>query len=296
MKLGRIFIIVFAVFFVIFFLIAFKYFLNDSKLHEQKPILSASIFPLYDIVKTIAGNDFEVSLLLPPGASPHTFDPTPATVASAESSDAIYIIGHGLDSWIKDLISDNSTIIVVDKNIVLLTAMEDEGGDGSDPHYWLTAQNGIQIAKNISEDLSNRFPEKANMFQSNLEYFIDVMKKTDINIRDILNSVQNKNIVTFHDAWFYFAKDYGLKIVGTYEPTAAREPTPRYLAELVSNIQKVGVKVIYSEPQFSTDVLNSILSDYDLSIAELDPIGGKDTRESFQKLLLYNANTIFQNQ
>ncbi|MDP2631168.1 MAG: metal ABC transporter substrate-binding protein, partial [Candidatus Uhrbacteria bacterium] len=165
-----------------------------------------------------------------------------------------------------------------------------------DPHYWLSIQNAKIITQTIADDLSLRFPEFAVEIAINKSNYLEELNKAEQEIIVMLNQVQNKNLLTLHNAWYYFADAYDLSIVGTFEPTAGREPTPQYLVQLMEAIEKSGSKTLYSEPQLATLSLESFLIDNDLSLSELDPIGGVSGRESYIKLMLYNANVISQNQ
>lgn len=269
---------------------------------SEKPLVAATINPLYDITSNIAGDKVDVSLILPPGASPHTFEPTPATVKNLQDTQVVYAVGHGLDGWAEPVIeSSGAQQITVDQGIALkppsfIDEDEEEEGDGLDPHYWLTIPNAVIIAQNIEQDLSARFPEHADVFSANLDRYLAKLQTADDQIRAKLGAVQNKNLITLHDAWYYFAEDYGLNIVGTFEPTAGREPTPQYIADLTKAVQESGSTTLYSEPQLATQSIAGFVQDNNLNIVVLDPIGGSEGRKTYIDLMLYNAETIAKNQ
>lgn len=260
-----------------------------SKVDSEKPTVAATIFPLYDIVKNIAGNNIDVFLILPPGASPHTFEPTPTILREVEKSQTVFAIGYGLDDWTKNLVDDQQKILVVDDGIKLRE---------NDPHYFLTGVNAIQISKNIADSLSKTFPEFANEISRNAKNYQNQLQQMDEEIAIIFQNLtpNTQSLITFHDAWYYFADAYGLTIAGAFEPTAGREPTPQYLAELSDTIKKTGVKIIYAEPQFSTRGMEAFLKDHNISIATIDPEGGGEESTSYIEMMLSNARTIAQNQ
>lgn len=266
----------------------------------NKPQIAATIFPIYDITRNITGDRVDVALILPPGASPHTFEPTPSSIRELQGSDVVFAIGHGLDDWSDSIVlSVGSDKTIVDKTINLRTPSiqeDNEAGDGFDPHYWLTVPNAIIISQNIAADLETRYPEYANEFDANLQSYIAELETENAKIEGILSQVENKQIITLHDAWYYFADAYQLNIVGTFEPTAGREPTPQYLADLTDALETSGSKTLFSEPQLSTSSIQSFADDNGLTIVSLDPIGGSAERESYIDLMTYNAETIAQNQ
>src|SRR3989338_2437278 len=115
---------------------------------DTRPLVVTTIFPLYDIVKQIGGDSIRAELILPPGASEHTFEPTPKAQRDIEEAEIIFSIGHGLDNWLYTLTTDAKKIVVVDNGIILKKEEETV-----DPHYWLTLENGAKIAQTIAGQL-----------------------------------------------------------------------------------------------------------------------------------------------
>lgn len=272
---------------------------------SDRPVIATTIFPIYDITKNITGDGFDVVLILPAGANPHTFEPTPSMVRKVQNAKIFFKIGYGIDDWVDDLASEantnrslatgeaETTIQRLDDGITLRTT------DGAiDPHYWLTIPNAQIIAKNIAETLKITYPEYSTEFDSNLKTYLSELSLIDGETRDIkaLGQIKNNNIVTMHDAWYYFADEYGLNVVGTFEPASGKEPTPQYLTELLTTVHTSGVTTIYSEPQSSEASFISFATDNNLKIAQLDDIGGVPGRMSYIDLINYNVQTLIQNQ
>ena len=193
---------------------------------------------LADIVRSVAGPDIAVVTILPPGANSHTFEPTPATLASIRNAKVVYAVGHGFDAWVNVLVADlRLPVMTVDRGVPLRAsgtsigdgaAADEEDGDGPiDPHYWLDARNAATIAATVAEDLSARFPDRREEIITNLEATRTRLLAADAEIRSILSGLVQRDIVTLHDAWYYFADAYGLHVVGSFEPSAAREPSPQ---------------------------------------------------------------------
>lgn len=275
---------------------------------EKKVV--ATIFPVYDIVKNIAGDKVKVELLLPPGASPHTYDPSPNDLKKLQNSDTIFVISHGLDDWAIKLAQSagvaNNT--VVDKYVKLYNfekdtheeethtdEEEEHEHEGIDPHYFTSGKNGIQIAKAAKEELSNLYPEYKDYFEENFKTYEEKLNKTNKEIEDMFAKKDNKEIATFHNAWSYFARDYGLNIVTTFEEFPGETPSPEYLKEFSEEIQEYNVKVIFSEPQFSTNALEPLAKDLDVKISSIDPLGGTDYAPTYIDLLIYNGERIGEN-
>lgn len=261
----------------------------------QTKSVSATIFPIYDIARIIGDGVVEVRLLLPPGASPHTFEITPQTVRALEQSELVFMIGYGLDGWVTNLMGDKNRLVVVDDGITIRPSQETEQTDG-DPHYWLNVKNAMQISRTIAASLERTNLGQSKRIQSNLRSYLFELEVLDRALRDQLSTATQKKMITFHDAWYYFADAYGLEIAATFEPAAGREPTPHYLAELARTIEKTGVRVVYAEPQFSKDALQAFLADYRIDLITIDPLGGTGETDSYIKLMRSNAKLIAHNQ
>lgn len=287
----------------------------SSNTNEHK--VAATIFPVYDITKKIAGDEVEVILILPAGASPHTFDLTPKKARELSGSQVVFSIGYGLDNWTSNLVAsgDIQKAVIVDKYIDLHEFSEEEHSHeeehdndehteevhhgeeehdhvGTDPHYWLTVPNAILIAQQVQKELSILYPEKSAVFERNYLAYKEQLELLDAEIRQELSSLPTKDIATFHNAWNYFSEEYGINVVATFEEFPGEEPTGQYLAEFQQKVKEGNVKAIFSEPQFSTKSLEPIARDLGVSISTLDPLGGVSSRDSFEELLRYNTNQI----
>jgi len=263
---------------------------------NTEPSVAATIFPVYDIAKNVAGDAVKVTLILPPGTDAHSFEPSPSLLKELSGARAVYAIGHQIDDWSTVLVEDvGAEIVLVDKGVTLRESTDIEDGP-FDPHYWLTVPNAKIIAATIADDLTVRFPEQTQTFSDNLKTYLQNLDETDAEIRVNLKDILNKNIVTFHDAWYYFASEYGLTVAGTFEPTAGREPTPQYLAALVSKIKEANVKTLYYEPQMSITGFETFANDYNVKLKVLDDIGGVVPYDSYINLMKTNASTLQNNQ
>jgi len=271
--------------------------------------VSATIFPLYDIVRNIAGDEIETVLILRPGASPHSFDPSPENIKLLQGSDTIFMIGHGIDDWALRLaesagVRDHT---IVDKNIKLMEfsgsdhthegeeiieSEEDHKDEGIDPHYWLSIENAKGIATQVKDELITRYPTLEDSINVNYAKYIAQLNELQEYSKDRMKALDNKNIATFHNAWSYFAQENGLTIITTFEEFPGEEPTPEYLSEFIEHIEADKISVIYAEPQFSTATLEPIAKDLGVKISVLDPIGGVPGRESYINLLRYNGMKI----
>jgi len=276
--------------------------------------VSATIFPIYDIARQIAGDQIEVHLLIAPGESPHTFNPTPSTKEEIEHSELIFAIGNELDTFATDISSNQEKIIIVDKNLTLIKYEDDHDdhddhdddkhGDEKhddhdhhahgeyDPHYWLDPMNAKVMAVTIADALAQLDPANAESYNSRSSAFATEIDALHTELVELAELAHDKSFITFHDSMAYLVARYDLSLAGTFEPTGAEEPSPQYLHELSEVVEHDNVLAIFSEPQLSSSSLEPFMKDNNLSLATLDPLGGVDGRGSYQALIRYNIETI----
>lgn len=266
-----------------------------------KPVVAATICPLYDIARNVAGDYAEVKLILPPGASPHLFEFSPRQLEELQGTNVVFAIGHGLDNWATRVenVTRGAEVVVVDSDIAIRLSEEEEEEEGhehgpADPHYWLHFGNARQIADNIANKLSEIDFSHVDIYKANAEAYKEKLAAKEEELKRFLTSVQSQSILTFHDAWFYFADNFQLEIAGTFEPASSQEPTPRYLADLQQKIKERKIRIIFLEPQLSSVALGNFAKDNDLVIAELDPLGGVAGRETYLELMEFNVRSVRQ--
>lgn len=288
-----------------------------------QPTVVTSIHPLYTVTQDIAGEHAEVVRLLPPGASPHTFDPSPRDVAQLEEADLLVMNGV-LDEWLVEM----SEAVNADAPLFELVAElefepvgghdeehgeheegepEDEAhGDeesenedahdhgGVNPHLWLDASLMAQAAPLIAAQLAEVDPENAEAYRANGERLAAELTALDAELRETLEPVAGAAFVPFHDAWPYFARHYGLDLVVEIEPAPGREPSPAYVAEALELIADSGAEAIFSEVQLSPRPAEVVAESADLPLYLLDPVGGGAETGSYAELMRYNARTILE--
>jgi zinc transport system substrate-binding protein len=266
--------------------------------------VAATIFPLADIARRIIGPGNQVILILPAGASPHTFDLTPGKVKELQGAHIIFKIG-GVDDWI-DAIAESmpqAAIISLQKNIALQPPHEQthhHGGretsrhDGFDPHYWLDAANGVIIARNITEALASVDPARSAVFRANYAEYSQELAGLHRELQRDFAGLKNNKMLVLHDAWRYFAAAYGLQIAAVFQSSPGREPAPRDLQYLYAQVKNNGIKAVFSEPQLSTESLEPFVGDLGLKLVILDPLGGTAVGDTYVGMLRRNARAILR--
>lgn len=291
---------------------------SDTTIH-----VASTVFPIHDIAQTIGGDYVTSHVILPPGASPHTFSPTPSDIRHLEDTRLLFVVGHGIDGWATTITDSLEAVetIEVSNGITLHTfanehehehhesehehhEQDHEQHDHDheqnnetekvDPHYWLNTGNGIQIASTITEALCTADPDHAEQYKDNLASYKQDLNALHTELTDMLDDLDNKDLLVFHDSWNYFAHEFNLTIAGVFQTSPGKEPSPQYLEKLYNQAQEHNVQVVFSEPQLSPATLRPFIEDLGLSMYVLDPLGGLEERDSYINMLRYNAETIYE--
>ncbi|MCB0804181.1 MAG: zinc ABC transporter substrate-binding protein [Bacteroidales bacterium] len=250
---------------------------KPQKTIEKKPVISVSILPQKYFLEKIAGKKFEINVLLPPGASPATFDPTPKQILQLSESGIYFLIGHlameenSILSRRKDL--KNVRFANVSENIDMIDSEEHDGhGHGHliDPHTWMTPENVKIIAKNMAVVLSEEYPEKEDFFESNLYLFEKQLDTLDAWIRLKLEHLSKHQFIIYHPALTYYANTYGLEQIPIeYE---GKEPSPAYLGQLIQYAQQHDIRTIFIQKQFNKSEAETLGKETDARLIEIDPL------------------------
>lgn len=268
-----------------------------------------SMQPHFDLVRQIAGDAAAVTRILPLGASPHTFDPSPREVARIADADLVVMNG-GVDEWLLELITASGTGAAVIEIIEVLDFEpitgeahddEDEPDDADNhsddhsnvnPHIWLDPVLMAQAVPVLVGALSKTDSANAELYTTNGEALVASLEALDAEISQTLAPVQNAPFVPFHDAWPYFVRRYGLDQVAVIEPAPGREPSPGYIAEVLGQLQKTGATAIFNDVQLPARPAEVVAESAGLDFYTLDPAGGGTDDTTYQDFMRANANTI----
>ena len=233
----------------------------------KKLTVVTTLFPLYDFARTIGGDRAEVTLLLPPGLEPHSFEPKPADVVKVNKADIFVFTSEYMEPWAKSFINGlpgaKVTIVDTSKGVMLLKAghvaeHEGEHGDehhhhgGMDPHIWLDFGNARIMVDNILAAMVAKDPANRDYYTARAAAFKTELTKLDDEYRARLAGCGKRVLLHGgHYAFGYLAKRYGFQYMSASAVNADAEPTPSKLAELVKLMRANGLKYVFSEELLS---------------------------------------------
>ncbi len=214
----------------------------------------ASILPLADFVENVGGEKVDVSVMVPSGASPHVYEPTPSRMAVLAGARMYARVGSGIEFelvWVDKLIAINPGMLVVNcsKGIEIREMAGEHEHGAMDPHIWMSPLNVKIMVQNIYEGLVQVDPNNKTYYEKNRDTYLRELTKLDQDIRDGLSRVTNRKFMTYHPAFGYFAREYNLTMLPI--EAEGKEPTAAGLAHLIEQAKEHDIRVIFASPQFN---------------------------------------------
>ena len=199
----------------------------------------------------------------------HDYQLMTEDMKTLENADAFVINGAGMEDFMDKVTEQQKKLKVIDasRGIALI---HDEEGDN--PHVWLSVTDAITQVRNIADQLKEADPSHAAQYEKNAAAYIEKLTTLKTEMHAALDNVPHKDVVTFHEAFPYFAKEFHLNIIGVVEREPGTEPTPTELQETIEQVNSLPSKVLFTEPQYSPAAAETIARETGAKIYTLDPV------------------------
>jgi len=230
--------------------------------------VATTIAPLGDFVKAVGGEKVEVIVVVPPGAEPHTFEPTPSLMMDVAKADLYVMNGAGLEFWMDKLLEANKRMVVVDSSQGVALLQERKGE--IDPHIWISLRNAAVQVNNICAGLIEVDSQNKDFYIKNRDAYLETLKALDVELNRTFAGKKNKIFIVHHPAWTYFARDYDLSQVPLMENE--KEPGPKYLGEVIDLARTNNITTIFVEPEYNPKAAEVMAREMNTSIVTLDPL------------------------
>ena len=271
-------------------------------------IVATTVSPLTSIASAVGGDRVTIEGIVPEGVNSHTFEPEPQTAELLSTADIIFVNGLKLEDPTLSLAETNmkegaeivelGTESLPESDYIYDFSFPKEDGKPN-PHLWTDPYYAIEYADIIRATLAEKDPANADYYQANFDAF----QKQATALADAVRADQASvpqgglKLVTYHDAYAYFAKDFGWDVVGAIQPKTFADPTPAEVADLIAQVKAQGVPTIFGSEVFPSAVLEAIAAEtgarYEDSLRDDDLPGAPgDPEHSLLELLRYNYRTM----
>jgi zinc transport system substrate-binding protein len=268
----------------------------------SRKVITVSILPQKYFVERITGDKYEINVLLPPGVSPHTFEPSPRSLVDLSGSSVYFTIGH-LEfekAWLDKFRSVNKSMVINDTSAgvdMISLNVEEHGEDneehdghndeaeneehaddhedhdehlhtGIDPHIWMSVPEVKVMTKNILDQMIVTDPADSAYFRSNYQAFYNDLEKLDMQLKTMLSEVKNRKFIIYHPALAYFARDYGFEEISI--EIDGKEPSPAQIKNVIDTARELEIKTVFIQKQFDSKMAESIAKEIGGKVVPLD--------------------------
>ncbi len=253
--------------------------------------VAATVFPVYDIARRVAGDHVDVRLVLSPGLDPHGYEPRPRDVAALADVTLLFAVGLGLDPWAVGVAraAGAGEARVFELGPLMDPILVPVGVAGQqpamDPHFWtdpLRARHAVAV---VAEALGNLDPEGGPFYRERAAALQRAIDAVHAEVLDHSAAWRRRRIVTFHGSLFYFAARYGLEVVGVVQPVPGAEPPPQHLSALTSLLRGPDGAALFIEPQLDPQLARALARETGAAVHNVDPMGGAPRATSYEELV-----------
>ncbi len=261
---------------------------------DGRLVIVVTLSPQVELVERVGGDRVRVILMVPPGASPHTYEPTPSQMRDIASASVYFKIGSGVEfetAWLDKLLGVNPSLPIIDgaAGIELIGEIHEENGTpeeehndegpedagthhhtGTDPHIWLSPVNAKRMVMNFARGLAEVDPDHSGDYHANAIAYIAELDELDAYFRQRFEGKTDRTFLTYHPSFSYLAREYGLDQVGIEHE--GKEPTPQALQQAIEDARAHDLAFVFINPQFSTRNAETVARELDSTTRPLDPL------------------------
>jgi len=270
---------------------------KDRKDEAGADVITVSILPQRTFVEKIAGDDFKINLLIPPGSSPAAYTLLPSQLKDIAKSAIWFRIGYiGFEHSWKDKVTEankNMKVVNISEGLDLIADEVEQHGDhvhmdGIDPHTWLSPVMVKEMVKTILDELVKLKPENVEKYKANYKKFAGECDVLNAELKSRLEPYKGRKFIVFHPSLSYYAREYGLDQYSL--ETGGKEPTPQHLKSVVDMANAEDIHVIYIQSEFDRDHARVFADEIDGKIEQVWPLNPEweENLKSMTDLLILN--------
>ena len=249
---------------------------------DDKIGVVVTILPRVEFVQNVGGGKVHITVMVPPGADPHTYEPIPSQMIKVSEAQMYAKVGSGIEfelTWMGRIIEQNKAMLVVDcsKGIIIQEMgeynVDGDNGEyrqGKDPHIWLSPPNAKLMVSNICSGLIQLDPQNQAYYTRNRDEYLEKLDVLDEDIREGLSGLKDRCFIVFHPAWGYFAREYDLEQIPI--EIGGKEPSAKDIADLIKKAEEQNIKIIFASPEFSPRSAEVIAKEIGGRVVFIDPL------------------------
>lgn len=237
----------------------------------------------------------------------HDFQLQSKDIRNIEKSSAFIINGAGMENFLDKITEENQTIKIIDSSVGISLMHEECNHDNHEendccchhhhgrknPHIWLSLENYITQISNITEGIKSIDPKNAEKYQQNADAYANKIRDLKIKMENELKKFEVKNIITFHNAFPYFAKEFDINIVGVINHEPGEEPSAKEILDTVDKVRQNNIKAIFTEPQYVDSAAKTISKETGVQIYTLDPcVTGANDKNAYINIMEKNLEIL----
>ena len=280
---------------------------QEKKSEDDKLNIITSFYPMYVATANIVDGASDVTLeclASPEVGCLHDYQLTVKDMMKLENADVFVINGGGMESFLDKAISAYPTLEIINASEHALENHEHEHGEeeeneghshehGENPHIWVSIDLHIHQIEEITEKLIEIDPTNKEKYEENAKNYIIELKELSERMHATLDYLPNKSIVTFHEAFYYFAEEFDLNVMAVIEREPGTSPSARDIAEIIDIVKEKDVNAIFVEPEYLKTAANVIANETGVTVYELDPVtSGEFKKEAYIEIMNKNLEVL----
>lgn len=277
---------------------------QENKIDQNKFNIVTSFYPMYVATSNIVDGVEDVTLSNMTDVQVgclHDYQMTTKDMNKLEKADVFIINGGGMESFLDKATSSCKNLKVINSSEGILEEGEheddhhehEESHNEENAHIWVSISLYINQVQNIANELAKVDEKNADKYLKNAEIYIEKLKNLKSEMHEKLDNLEKKNIVTFHEAFSYFADEFNLNVVAVIEREPGTSPSAGQLAKIIDEIKETSAKAIFVEPQYEKTIANVISKETGVPVYTLDPIvSGKLDKGEYERIMRENLKVL----
>lgn len=267
----------------------------EEQAKSDKLTIVTSFYPVYlaaiNVARDVPGVEV-FNMTQPATGCLHDYQLKPGDLKMLGEAEVFIINGAGMESFLDKVVNQLPDLKIIDAGIGI-PLIEGHGGEGGNPHLWVSIANAILQVKNIGRQLAALDPEHAAQYSANTNAYVDKLEALRARMHQTLDGAKERDIITFHEAFPYFAREFNLNVVSVIEREPGSEPNAAELADTIETIRKSKIKAIFAEPQYPAKAAEAIARETEARVFILDPVvTGPLEIDAYLKIMEANLKTL----